>query len=171
MLVGLLAVTGGFEAGMVFAVRVSDLLRLRTPESNDTTSRRITQETTSPCSSSAYSAQPSSRSHSCTSPPAHRCMLHDSCSPPPPPRSPQYYEIYRRREVVGISLLFMFIDMMGGVFSTLSLVFKTEFDVIAGVTYSLVVVRAFSLVRAWCAVLKVSVCRCWMGWCSCLRLY
>ena len=34
----------------------------------------------------------------------------------------------------------MFIDMMGGVFSVLSLVFKTEFDVIAGVTYSLVVV-------------------------------
>ena len=30
--------------------------------------------------------------------------------------------------------------MMGGVFSVLSLVFKTEFDVIAGVTYSLVVV-------------------------------
>ena len=34
----------------------------------------------------------------------------------------------------------MFVDMMGGVFSVLSLVFKTEFDVIAGVTYSLVVV-------------------------------
>ena len=34
----------------------------------------------------------------------------------------------------------MFIDMMGGVFSVLSLVFKTEFDVIAGITYSLVVV-------------------------------
>ncbi|KAJ3544713.1 hypothetical protein NM688_g5710 [Phlebia brevispora] len=53
---------------------------------------------------------------------------------------PQYWEIYRRREVVGISILFMFVDMMGGVFSTLSLIFKTEFDVIAGVTYSLVVV-------------------------------
>ena len=141
MLVGLLAVTGGFEAGMVFAVRVSsDLLRLRTPESNDTTSRRITQETTSPCSSSAYSAQPSSRSHSCTSRPAHRCVSPDSCSPSPPPCSPQYYEIYRHREVVGISKLFMFVDMMGGVFSVLSLVFKTEFDVIAAVTYCLVVV-------------------------------
>lgn len=42
----------------------------------------------------------------------------------------------------------MFIDMMGGVFSTLSLVFKTEFDVIAAVTYSLVVVsRSVSLPR------------------------
>lgn len=41
----------------------------------------------------------------------------------------------------------MFIDMLGGVFSTLSLVFKTEFDVIAGVTYSLVVVSNFSSVQ------------------------
>ncbi|GJE91281.1 PQ-loop repeat-containing protein [Phanerochaete sordida] len=53
---------------------------------------------------------------------------------------PQYYEIYRRREVVGISILFMVIDCSGGVFSTLSLVFAEKFDVIAGVTYSLVVV-------------------------------
>ena len=34
----------------------------------------------------------------------------------------------------------MAIDCLGGVFSTLSLVFKEEFDVIAGVTYSLVIV-------------------------------
>ncbi len=53
---------------------------------------------------------------------------------------PQYYEIYQRREVVGISILFMAIDMMGGLFSVLSLVFKQKFDVIAGVTYGLVVV-------------------------------
>lgn len=53
---------------------------------------------------------------------------------------PQYYEIYRRREVVGISILFMVIDCSGGVFSTLSLIFAEKFDVIAGVTYSLVVV-------------------------------
>lgn len=34
----------------------------------------------------------------------------------------------------------MVIDWLGGVFSTLSLVFKEKFDVIAGVTYSLVIV-------------------------------
>ncbi|PSR82612.1 hypothetical protein PHLCEN_2v6045 [Hermanssonia centrifuga] len=33
----------------------------------------------------------------------------------------------------------MVIDMMGGLFSVLSLVFKQKFDVIAGVTYGLVV--------------------------------
>ena len=37
----------------------------------------------------------------------------------------------------------MLIDMAGGVFSDLSLVFKSKFDVIAGVAYSLVVVGAF----------------------------
>ncbi|KAI8985769.1 PQ loop repeat-domain-containing protein, partial [Trametes punicea] len=52
---------------------------------------------------------------------------------------PQYYEIYRYKEVVGISLLFMSIDLMGGVFNDLSLAFKGHFDVVAGVTYSLVV--------------------------------
>ncbi|CAL1705901.1 unnamed protein product [Somion occarium] len=52
---------------------------------------------------------------------------------------PQYYEIYKHREVIGISILFMLVDLMGGVFSILSLVFKAEFDVIAAVTYSLVV--------------------------------
>lgn len=35
----------------------------------------------------------------------------------------------------------MTVDMLGGVFSDLSLVFKSNFDVVAGVTYSLVVVR------------------------------
>ena len=57
--------------------------------------------------------------------------------------SPQYYEIYKYKEVVGISILFMLIDMAGGVFSDLSLAFKEEFDVVAGVTYSLVVVCLF----------------------------
>ncbi|KAI8996441.1 PQ loop repeat-domain-containing protein [Trametes punicea] len=53
---------------------------------------------------------------------------------------PQYWEIYRRKEVVGLSVLFMFVDMLGGVFSDLSLAFKAKFDVLAGITYSLVVV-------------------------------
>ena len=60
-----------------------------------------------------------------------------------PLHSPQYYEIYKYKEVVGISILFMLIDMAGGVFSDLSLAFKEEFDVVAGVTYSLVVVCLF----------------------------
>ncbi|KAL6307228.1 PQ loop repeat-domain-containing protein [Sparassis latifolia] len=54
---------------------------------------------------------------------------------------PQYYEIYKHREVVGISVTFMTVDMLGGVFSDLSLAFKQKFDVIAAVTYSLVVRR------------------------------
>ncbi|EGN91977.1 hypothetical protein SERLA73DRAFT_191748 [Serpula lacrymans var. lacrymans S7.3] len=53
---------------------------------------------------------------------------------------PQYYEIYKHREVIGISTMFMAIDLLGGVFSDLSLVFKSNFDVIAGVTYSVVIV-------------------------------
>jgi hypothetical protein len=57
---------------------------------------------------------------------------------------PQYWEIYKYREVVGISVLFMFIDMMGGVFNDLSLAFKEEFDVIAAVTYTIVIVRSFN---------------------------
>lgn len=55
--------------------------------------------------------------------------------------SPQYYEIYKRGEVVGISIPFMTIDMLGGVFNDLSLAFKAQFNVIASITYSLVVVR------------------------------
>jgi len=53
---------------------------------------------------------------------------------------PQYVEIYRLGEVKGISIPFMTVDLLGGVFSTLSLVFKTKFDVLAGVAYTLVVV-------------------------------
>ncbi|KAJ6507001.1 PQ loop repeat-domain-containing protein [Mycena sanguinolenta] len=53
---------------------------------------------------------------------------------------PQYAEIWRHREVVGISMVFMVVDMLGGVFSDLSLAFKDRFDIIAAITYSLVVV-------------------------------
>ena len=59
--------------------------------------------------------------------------------------SPQYYEIYKHREVIGISILFMIIDLLGGLFSDLSLVFRPNFDVIAGVAYSLVVARTRSM--------------------------
>ena len=54
--------------------------------------------------------------------------------------SPQYYEIYKYREVIGISVVFMAVDLMGGVFSLLSLAFKEHFDVIAAVAYGAVVV-------------------------------
>ncbi|KAJ7097248.1 PQ loop repeat-domain-containing protein [Mycena belliarum] len=53
---------------------------------------------------------------------------------------PQYVEIWRHCEVIGISVLFMLIDLLGGLFSDLSLAFKDKFDVIAGVTYTTVVV-------------------------------
>ncbi|KAI0245035.1 PQ loop repeat-domain-containing protein [Lactifluus subvellereus] len=53
---------------------------------------------------------------------------------------PQFYEIYKHGAVLGISLTFMAIDLLGGVFSILSLVFKHRVDAIAAVAYSLVVV-------------------------------
>ena len=50
--------------------------------------------------------------------------------------------------MIGISVTFMFVDLLGGVFSDLSLAFKPKFDVIASVTYSVVIVRAlFSAAR------------------------
>jgi hypothetical protein len=55
-------------------------------------------------------------------------------------RSPQYYEIYKFREVIGISIIFMTVDMLGGVFNLLSLIFKTEIDALAAISYSLVAV-------------------------------
>ncbi|KAJ7210385.1 hypothetical protein GGX14DRAFT_450539 [Mycena pura] len=54
---------------------------------------------------------------------------------------PQYFEIWRLKEVAGISITFMLVDALGGVFSDLSLAFKQKFDVIAAVAYTLVVVR------------------------------
>ncbi|KAF5348226.1 hypothetical protein D9757_014859 [Collybiopsis confluens] len=53
---------------------------------------------------------------------------------------PQYYEIYKHREVIGISLAFMMVDLLGGVFSDLSLFFKPgEFDATAAAAYSLAI--------------------------------
>lgn len=57
---------------------------------------------------------------------------------------PQYHEIFKRKEVVGISIAFMLIDILGGIFSDLSLMFKEEFDIIAGVAYSLVVASSLN---------------------------
>ncbi|KAF8173816.1 PQ loop repeat-domain-containing protein [Mycena galopus ATCC 62051] len=52
----------------------------------------------------------------------------------------QYYEIYQRREVVGLSITFITVDCLGGVFLDLSLAFKPDFDIIAAISYTLVVV-------------------------------
>ncbi|KAG8812690.1 NAD-dependent histone deacetylase sir2 [Serendipita sp. 399] len=48
---------------------------------------------------------------------------------------PQFIEIYRLREVRGISLLFLAVDISGGVFSMLSLGFKKHMDWVAAITY------------------------------------
>ncbi|AFR93270.1 integral membrane protein [Cryptococcus neoformans] len=53
---------------------------------------------------------------------------------------PQYWEIYKYREVIGISILFMAIDILGGVFSFLSLLFRKDLDIAGFVSYALVVV-------------------------------
>jgi len=53
---------------------------------------------------------------------------------------PQYWEIYKRKEVIGLSLAFMAVDIGGGVFSILSLVFKKKFDVLASLVFIIIVV-------------------------------
>ncbi|KAG6910220.1 hypothetical protein DXG01_012355 [Tephrocybe rancida] len=60
---------------------------------------------------------------------------------------PQYYEIFKGKEVVGISIPFIAIDWLGGIFSLISLVFRPEFDIIAGVAYSLVIPSSSTLSR------------------------
>jgi len=55
---------------------------------------------------------------------------------------PQYYEIWKLNEVVGISIIFMAVDLLGGLFSALSLVFKPSFDPLLGFSYIGVVVLA-----------------------------
>jgi hypothetical protein len=47
---------------------------------------------------------------------------------------PQYWEIYRLGEVVGVSMLFMAIDILGGIFSLLSLIYRPKLDVAAAVS-------------------------------------
>jgi hypothetical protein len=50
---------------------------------------------------------------------------------------PQYWEIYKLKEVVGISLVFMAVDIGGGVFSFLSLFFRPKLDYAAFVSINL----------------------------------
>ncbi|GAA6029975.1 hypothetical protein JCM8097_009197 [Rhodosporidiobolus ruineniae] len=58
---------------------------------------------------------------------------------------PQFWEIYKLKEVVGISYAFLFMDSLGAVFSIVSLACKTEesIDVLALVGY--IVVLAFEI--------------------------
>ena len=51
---------------------------------------------------------------------------------------PQYREIYKRKEVIGISITFMAVDIGGGIFSILSLVFKENFDVFGSINFIVV---------------------------------
>jgi len=53
---------------------------------------------------------------------------------------PQFYEIWKLKEVLGISMIFMFIDLLGGVFSVLSLAFKPSLDPLLAFSYISVVV-------------------------------
>lgn len=48
---------------------------------------------------------------------------------------PQFYEIWKAREVVGVSFLFLATDSAGALFSLLSLVFKKEFNGLAAANY------------------------------------
>ncbi|BGP45315.1 hypothetical protein JCM10450v2_001133 [Rhodotorula kratochvilovae] len=51
---------------------------------------------------------------------------------------PQFVEIWRAREVYGISYMFLFLDSLGAVFSIMSLAFKHEFDAIAFAGFAVV---------------------------------
>ncbi|KAF9065822.1 hypothetical protein BDP27DRAFT_1331422 [Rhodocollybia butyracea] len=62
---------------------------------------------------------------------------------------PQYYEIYKHGQVIGLSIPFILIDLLGGVFSDLSLIFRPgSFNVLAGITYSIVIVTDGAIVVA-----------------------
>lgn len=54
---------------------------------------------------------------------------------------PQYWEVYQYRAVIGISLLFLLVDLLGGLFSVLSLIWTAgDFDTVASISYAAVVV-------------------------------
>lgn len=45
--------------------------------------------------------------------------------------SPQFYEIYRLRQVKGISLILFCVDITGGTLSAFALFFREELDIVA----------------------------------------
>ncbi|KAG0022296.1 hypothetical protein BGZ82_011063 [Podila clonocystis] len=53
---------------------------------------------------------------------------------------PQYYGIYRDRAVIGVSMAFIAADGSGAVFSLISLAFRDEFDLLAGMNYVVVLI-------------------------------
>ncbi|EKM75019.1 hypothetical protein AGABI1DRAFT_13511, partial [Agaricus bisporus var. burnettii JB137-S8] len=61
---------------------------------------------------------------------------------------PQYWEIYKRKEVIGISYLFIFVDVLGGLLNDLSLLFAKEFDGLAAASYTIVIVMDSAILIA-----------------------
>lgn len=53
---------------------------------------------------------------------------------------PQYYEIYKRNAVIGVSYAFLGIDCAGAIFSFLSLPFD-KWDILAAISYGLLIVE------------------------------
>ncbi|KAI1302839.1 hypothetical protein EDD11_005485 [Mortierella claussenii] len=53
---------------------------------------------------------------------------------------PQYYDIYKLRSVVGVSMVFITADAAGSVFSLISLAFRETFDLLAALNYVVVFV-------------------------------
>lgn len=53
---------------------------------------------------------------------------------------PQYWEIYKLKEVMGVSYTFICIDMLGGILNALSLAFAEHFDGLAAASYIAVTV-------------------------------
>ncbi|WWC90043.1 uncharacterized protein L201_004973 [Kwoniella dendrophila CBS 6074] len=52
---------------------------------------------------------------------------------------PQYYEIYVQKEVVGLSYMFIFTDIVGGLFYIFALMFRPKLDISAMVIYVLTI--------------------------------
>ncbi|KAI9002160.1 hypothetical protein DFJ74DRAFT_639610 [Hyaloraphidium curvatum] len=69
---------------------------------------------------------------------------------------PQFWEIYRYKRVMGISLMFLLIDALGGIFNTISLAFHETFDIPAATCFLviaacdlLIIALYFPLEAAW----------------------
>ncbi|KAG0227408.1 hypothetical protein BGW42_002963 [Actinomortierella wolfii] len=62
---------------------------------------------------------------------------------------PQYFDIYRDRYVVSVSMPFIFADATGAIFSILSLVFREEFDLLATLNYVMVLICDLIIVVFW----------------------
>jgi hypothetical protein len=72
---------------------------------------------------------------------------------------PQYWEIYVRREVTGVSYTFILIDMLGGLLNDLSLAFSKEFDKLAAASYTAVIVSFVQIIYG------LFICADFLMWC------